>query len=226
MPDEEDIFNDVGFEAVDEEDLFGDLDEYGLLPPEAESDYGQMMVGDGFGNLYYYELHDKKNRVRAKKYAIPVTGGKKGDFKFFVGETAEQAMTKYNKGRESGDVETTSDIVKADSKLKEKHGTLGTDIWHVKVWKDLGPIETAAPSSGPSKETVKKAKAAVESAESEKELLAVEKAVSPTEILKTGKNAIYIAAGVGVVVVVAGVAYIIFSRGTPTGRLAGALKKS
>lgn len=220
------LLGDVGFEAIGEDDLFGDLDEYGLLPPEADMGYGQMMVGDGFGNLYYYELHDKKGRVRAKKYAVPVTGGKKGDFKFFVGETAEQAIAKFVKGQASGDIETTSDIVKADTKLKEKHGTLGTDIWHVKVWKDLGPIDVAAPpSKGPSKQTAAEAKKAIEAAESEKELIAVEKAFSPSEILATGKNTIYIIAGVGVVVVVGALAYVFYRHGTPIGALTGWLER-
>lgn len=225
MPDDwNSIMGDIGFEAIGDENLFGDLDEYGLLPPEADINYGQMMVGGGFGNLYYYELHNKKGQLKAKKYAVPVVGGKKGDFKFFVGETAEQAIAKYAKGREYGDVETTSDITKADGKLKEKHGTLGTDIWHVKVWKDLGPIEvTAAPSKGPGKKTIEEASAAVESASTEKELLAVEKAASASEILKTGKNTVYIIAGVGAAVVI-GTVIIIFARhGTPTGRVAGLL---
>jgi len=229
MPDDwNDTLLNIGFAEVDEDDIFGDLDEYGLLPPEADGgdERGQMMVGGGFGNLYYYELHDKKKRVRAKKYAIPVTGGKRGDFKFFVGETAEQAMVKYRKGRASGDVETVSDIVKADTKLKEAHGTMNTDIWHVKVWKSLGPVEAKAPpSQRPSATTVAEAAAALEAAEEEKELLAIEKAFSPSEILKEGKNVVYIVVGIGVVAVIGTVAFLVYRHGTPTGVLTGMLQK-
>jgi hypothetical protein len=218
------------------------LAEIGVSGPEEKNEFGNpdegmeeagMVLSSGFGNLYKYELSDWREKTKtwipkATKYAIPVVG-KKGDFKVFKGDTPEAALKNYQNGvAKGGDTETTfTDISQADKYLKESHGTLGTEIWHVTKLIDLGPVNPSAPPAQVSTPTIEKApqtdiiqsaQQATEQGKTQQQVMALEKEFSFTEWAKTGKNAIYIIAGVGVVVVIAGVA-IVLARSSPAGRV-------
>lgn len=240
MPDDwNDLLGYVGIRPVEEDNLFGDLDEYGLLTPEAglgydEDDYGQMIVGGGFGNLYRYELSYKK-KVRATKYAIPVID-KKRKMKAWRGDTPEQVIRQFEYGvAKAGDTETTFTSVKqADKYLEEGHGSFKQERWHVSKLTDLGPVSaTAAPAQVSASdiqkekgtEVVKAAQKASEAGKTEKEIMAMEKSFSPSEITKTGKNTIYIVAGVGAAVVIGAVVFLFYRHGTPVGALTGWLER-
>lgn len=212
---------------------FADRSDYGALTGDDE---GSMMLATGFGNLYKYEL-SYKNTLKATKYAIPVVG-KKGDYKAWRGPTPETVISQYNSGvAKGGDTETTfTDITQADKYLKEAHGMLNSEIWHVTKLTDLGPVSKSAPpaqvtsptiTQAPPSDVVAKAQQAVEQGQTEQQIMAAEKAFSVTEFVKTGKNAIYIIAGVGAVVVIGGIIFF-FARQSPAGqagRAAGGIVK-
>jgi len=202
---------------------FADNSEYGALTGDDE---GTMMLASGFGNLYKYEL-SYKNNLKATKYAIPVVG-KKGDYKVWRGPTPETVISQYNSGvAKGGDAESTfQDIKQADKYLKEAHGMLNSEIWHVTKLTDLGPVSKSAPPAQVTSPTITKAapsdivssaQQAVERGQTEQQIMAAEKAFSITEFVKTGKNAVYIIAGVGAVVVIGGIIFF-FARQSPAGQ--------
>lgn len=203
---------------------FGDGSDYGAL---TNDDIGSMILASGFGNLYKYEV-SYKGKVKATKYAIPVID-KNRKIKAWRGDTPEKVIRDFEYGVEkAGDTETTfTDLKQADKYLEEGHGSFKQQRWHVtKLW-DLGPVSKRAPPAQVSSPEIQKvtggedivaaAQKAATAGETAKEIAAMEKALSPTEWLKTGKNAVYIIAGVGAVVVVGGI-IIFLARRSPAGQ--------
>jgi hypothetical protein len=226
-----------------------EMSKMGLTGPEVEkeaeeqNEFGEMdqgmdeagiVLSSGFGNLYQYQL-SYKGTVKATKYAIPVIG-KKGDFKVQRGETPEDAVRDYQNGvAKGGDAETTfTDMASADKYLKEGHGTLNSQIWHVSKLVDLGPVSTTAPpvqqqitdtksgsATAPTIDTKTAAETAVQAVaqgQTAQQEAALKKAFQPTEILKGLGNMLYVIVGVGVVIVIGGVAYL-FLRKSPAGQV-------
>lgn len=223
----EDIDNEFGVRGILDNELGAD----GLTGPDIE-EYGDMMVEDfsGFGNLYKYEL-THKNKLMATKYAIPVVG-KKGDFKAWKGDSIENVIKQYENGiAKGGDAETTfQDITQADKHLKEKHGFLGTEIWHVTKLVDMGPVSKTAPPAQTTDKSIQKSAApkqiesaqkAIDTGKTEQQIMAVEQAISPTEM---GKTVLYITVGLLVIGVVGGVAYVAYKL-SPGGQAAGVMDR-
>lgn len=213
-----------------------DLGIDGIIGPDSE--YGYMTVEDfsGFGNLYKYDLSHKSEKtkqwgLKATKYAIPVIG-KKGDFKVWKGDTIEAVIKQYENGvAKGGDAETTfTSQDQADKYLKEKHGFLGTEIWHVTKLTDLGPVSKTAPPAQVTSPTITQAPAptmieagqqAIEAGKTEQQVMAVEKALSPTTIGKNLTTAMWVGVGLVIVAIVGGVIYF-GVKATPAGQ-AGSL---
>lgn len=231
--------DEMGISGPKEDDAadFADKSEYGALTGD---DVGTMMLTSGFGNLYKYEL-SYKNKVRATKYAIPVID-KNRKTKAWTGDTAESVIRQFEYGVEkAADTETTfTDMKQADKYLEEGHGSFKQERWHVTKLIDLGPVSKSAPPAqvtsptiqqAPAPDLIQAAQEASEAGKTEQQIMAAAKAFSITEMLKTGKNAIYIIAGVGVVVVIAGVAIFLATRspageaGRAAGGLLGGLRK-
>ena len=221
----------MGLTGPDAEQEPEEQNEFG--PMDAGMDEAGIVLSSGFGNLYQYQLA-YKGQVKATKYAIPVIG-KKGDFKVQKGETPEDAVRDYQNGvAKGGDAETTfTDMASADKYLKEGHGALNSQVWHVSKLVDLGPVSKGAP---PVQQTITDTKAgtataptidtktaaataaqAVAQGVSTQQEMAVAKAFSPTEVLKGLGNMLYVIVGVGVVIVIGGVAYF-FLKKSPAGQ--------
>lgn len=225
----------MGISGPKEEDPaeFSDASDYGALTGDDE---GSVMLASGFGNLYRYTLV-YKDKVRATKYAIPVID-KNRKTKAWRGDTPEQVIRQFEYGvGKAGDTETTfTSIKEADKYLEEGHGSFKQERWHVKDLIDLGPVSKSKPPAQVSSPEIKKeegseiiqaSQQAVEQGQTEQQIMAAEKAFSITEFVKTGKNAIYIIAGVGVVVVIAGIGIFLATKSPAgqAGEAAGGLLK-
>lgn len=215
----------IGISGPKEDDAadFADSSDYGAMTGDEE---GTMMLASGFGNLYRYTLV-YKDKVRATKYAIPVVD-KNRKTKAWKGDTPEQVIRQFEYGvAKAGDTETTfTSIKEADKYLEEGHGSFKQERWHVKDLFDLGPVSKSAPPAQVSSPEIKKeegaeiikaSQAAVQAGETEQQIMAAEKAFSITEFVKTGKNAVYIIAGVGAVVVIGGLIFFFATR-SPAGQ--------
>jgi hypothetical protein len=106
---------------------------------------GRLRRRQGLGKMYSYDLVDKPfmqgDKYKSTKYVIPLTNAK-GEKKYLVGSSAQDAIDKFKLEHASGWNEATASYDDMGGALREKQNELTTYV--AQNFKDLGDLPASA----------------------------------------------------------------------------------